>query len=122
MTTKAKSVNEYLRRLDPQEKAIVVQLRELINVTAPEAEETIAWGQPWWKLNGWLCTVYTAGGHINFGLSRGAEMDDPGGLLEGTGKGMRHVKIHVMADIKKAAFKALIRQAVEQNASAKKRR
>jgi hypothetical protein len=31
--------------------------------------------------------------HVNVGFFRGAELDDPAGLLEGTGKRMRHVKL-----------------------------
>src|ERR1700677_4384903 len=31
--------------------------------------------------------------HVNVGFFRGAEIADPGGLLEGTGKFMRHVKL-----------------------------
>jgi hypothetical protein len=31
--------------------------------------------------------------HVNVGLFRGAELADPEGLLEGTGKFMRHVKL-----------------------------
>ena len=117
---KAKSgstVDDFIRQLDPQRKQVVVELRTLINKAAPQAEETIAWGSPWWKLNGWLCAVYLAGDHINFGLSRGAELDDPDGLLEGTGKGMRHVKLYDVSDIKKTKFSALIKQAVKLNTS-----
>lgn len=32
-------------------------------------------------------------GHVNVGFFRGAELADPAGLLEGTGKFMRHVKL-----------------------------
>jgi hypothetical protein len=31
--------------------------------------------------------------HVNVGFFRGAELADPAGLLEGTGKRMRHVKL-----------------------------
>lgn len=31
--------------------------------------------------------------HVNVGFFRGAELPDPGGLLEGTGRFMRHVKL-----------------------------
>jgi len=31
--------------------------------------------------------------HVNIGFFRGAELSDPSGLLQGTGKYMRHVKI-----------------------------
>lgn len=32
-------------------------------------------------------------GHVNVGFFQGAALDDPAGLLEGTGKRMRHVKL-----------------------------
>src|SRR6185436_1886944 len=35
--------------------------------------------------------VFTA--HVNVGFFRGAELSDPHGLLEGTGRFMRHVKL-----------------------------
>ena len=31
--------------------------------------------------------------HVNVGFFRGADLDDPAGLLEGSGKFMRHVKL-----------------------------
>ena len=31
--------------------------------------------------------------HVNVGFFRGAELADPAGLLEGSGKSMRHVKL-----------------------------
>ena len=45
------------------------------------------------------------------GLSRGVDLPDPEGLLEGTGKKIRHVKIMSAADAKKKAVKALRGQA-----------
>ena len=38
---------------------------------------------------------------------------DPEGLLEGTGKGMRHIKVRGPRDIRRDAFKALVRQAFD---------
>lgn len=35
--------------------------------------------------------------HVNVGFFRGAEIDDPDGPLEGTGKFMRHVKLSQMS-------------------------
>jgi hypothetical protein len=37
--------------------------------------------------------------HVNVGFFRGAELADPAGLLEGTGKMMRHVKLRPDDDI-----------------------
>src|ERR1700741_618971 len=36
--------------------------------------------------------------HVNVGFFRGAEIADPAGLLEGTGKFMRHVKVRPECD------------------------
>ena len=38
-------------------------------------------------------------------------MDDPNGLLEGSGKEMRHIKIHKLDDIDTPVFTALVKQA-----------
>lgn len=46
--------------------------------------------------------------HVNVGFFHGAELDDPSGLLEGTGKRMRHVKCRPGAEINVAALQALI--------------
>jgi hypothetical protein len=49
--------------------------------------------------------------HVNVGFFRGAELADPAGLLEGTGKFMRHVKLIPGRDIDAAALRALIESA-----------
>ena len=49
--------------------------------------------------------------HVNVGFFRGAEIDDPAGLLEGTGKFMRHVKLRPDADVDSTALKKLVHTA-----------
>jgi hypothetical protein len=46
--------------------------------------------------------------HVNVGFFLGAELDDPTGLLEGTGKRMRHVKVRPGSDLDHLALGALI--------------
>jgi hypothetical protein len=46
--------------------------------------------------------------HVNVGFFRGAELPDPGGLLVGTGKLMRHVKLGPRHAVDAAALRALI--------------
>jgi hypothetical protein len=50
--------------------------------------------------------VHTA--HINVGFFYGAALEDPAGLLEGSGKRMRHVKIRWGQPIDAAALSELI--------------
>ena len=49
--------------------------------------------------------------HVNVGFFRGAEIADPTGLLEGTGKFMRHVKLGPGRDADAKALTRLIETA-----------
>jgi len=46
--------------------------------------------------------------HVNVGFFRGAELPDPGCLLEGTGRYMRHVKLRPEGNTDPAALTELI--------------
>jgi hypothetical protein len=46
--------------------------------------------------------------HVNVGFFRGAELADPAGLLEGTGRFMRHVKLGPGRDVDDTALSELI--------------
>jgi len=49
--------------------------------------------------------------HVNVGFFRGAKIADPDGLLEGTGKFMRHVKLRPERDLDATALRKLIETA-----------
>ena len=49
--------------------------------------------------------------HVNVGFFFGALLNDPAGLLEGTGKRGRHVKLRPGGDIDSAALEELVRAA-----------
>ena len=49
--------------------------------------------------------------HVNVGFFHGAVLEDPAGLLEGSGKRMRHVKLMPDAEINAAALRELIKAA-----------
>lgn len=46
--------------------------------------------------------------HVNVGFFQGASLKDPHGLLQGTGKRMRHVKLRWGEPVDEAALQALI--------------
>lgn len=49
--------------------------------------------------------------HVNVGFFRGAELVDAAGLLQGTGKFMRHVKLRRDREVDAAALRTLIESA-----------
>jgi hypothetical protein len=51
--------------------------------------------------------------HVNGGFFRGAELEDPAHLLEGSGKRMRHVKVKPDLPLDSQALGALIQAAYD---------
>ena len=50
--------------------------------------------------------------YINLGFYQGAVLADPNRLLEGTGKGLRHVKIRSLAEANRPPVRALVATAL----------
>jgi hypothetical protein len=77
-----------------------------------EVRETLHDGQPTACLgDAAFLYVDAFAGHANVGFFHGADLDDPAGLLEGSGKRMRHVKLRPSAPVDAAALDALIASA-----------
>src|SRR6185436_9503071 len=87
-------------------------LRGMIRKAAQSLDEAMKWGHPCFVGIGNVCSIMPYSDHVNLVFFRGAELDDPDNLLEGTGKGMRHVKIWTAKGIRKQAITDLIRSAV----------
>lgn len=58
-----------------------------------------------------FCYVNVFTAHVNVGFFLGAELTDANGLLEGTGKFMRHVKLRPETQVDVFAVEQLIRDA-----------
>ena len=54
--------------------------------------------------------VYAA--HVNLGFYHGAALADRAGMLEGTGKELRHISFRDAASIRRPAIAALLREAI----------
>lgn len=55
-----------------------------------------------------FCYVNAFTAHVNVGFFLGAELADPDGLLEGSGRFMRHVKLRPEHEVDAAALQRLI--------------
>ena len=115
-TNKPESVEAYLADLTPPMRETVGALRSLIREAAPELDETFKWGRPCYEHHGLVAYIKAAKAHVTFGFERGEELSDPEGLLEGSGKKMRHVKLRGPQDIRHEQFHSWLREAVALNA------
>jgi len=87
---------------------------EVMRGRGAEARELLHYNQPV-ACVGHVAFAYVNvfAAHVGVGFHRGAELPDPAGLLEGTGKLMRHVKLRPGVAIDEDALTALIDAAYE---------
>jgi hypothetical protein len=83
-------------------------LRRLVNKTVAGASESVnPWKLPTFESNGPMCYFSAGKNYVTFGFLRGTSLPDPAKLLEGTGKSLRHVKLHSADDLRKPALKKI---------------
>jgi hypothetical protein len=92
-------------------------MRAVVKDAVPLAHEK---AQPQWKSfnydhNGALASISGYQNYASIGFVRGDQLDDPDGVLEGTGKGMRHVRVSRGGSVPLEAIHRLARQAAELN-------
>jgi hypothetical protein len=112
----ANSVDEMVANLDSTQREIVEALRAIVKKADPKASEGFKWSMPVFEHGGMLCYIAPMKSSVNFGFYESAPvLDDPDGLLEGTGKRMRHVKLTSAGAIQKILFTKWVKQAAEFN-------
>lgn len=107
------------------QKPTLTRLRETILSIHPQACEVVRLGDraatyglgPKKMSEGYVYILpYTA--WVNLGFYKGADLPDPDGLLEGTGKKLRHVKIGTVAEADNRSIRTLIQVALEERKQA----
>lgn len=110
-----KTVDNYITQLENWQAEIVSEVRQIILTAAPEAEESIKWAQPVYEINGPFAYIKAFKNSVNFGFWRGVDINDPEGLLQGSGEKMRHFKLTSLDDINKPVFTDYVQQAIKLN-------
>lgn len=100
---------------------IAKALRDTIAGIDPDAVEVpwpnqgiIGYGVGPKKMTEHYCYIAVQKGYANLGFYYGADLNDPQGLLEGTGKKLRHVKVGSLEEVDRPELRILVRQALEE--------
>jgi hypothetical protein len=104
------------------------RMRDLIREEDPEVVEEIKWvkatspGTPTWSHDGIICTGESYKAVVKLTFAKGASLEDPTGLFNASLEGnvRRAIDIREGEEVDAKAFQALIREAIDLNASTAK--
>ena len=125
MATAQVTLSEQLKNVPAKVRPTVKAAIKIVKEAAPKAEEIRYRSGPprsssaMWKLVRYavdgenVVGVGTFTNHSTLFFYRGRELDDKGGLLQGTGKDSRYITLHGPADAEQPAVKRLVRKAFQ---------
>ena len=115
---------ELLAGVDPNLAAIARRLRAVIRAVDVNTVETVrlgdnaaTYGVGPKKMTDGYAYIMPMRGYVNLGFYQGALLADPKRLLEGTGKGLRHLKIRSRTDADRPAVRSLVAAALAMRRS-----
>ena len=112
-----KTVRDLLANYPPAVRTLALAARALVLDVMPDALEE---ADPADRLIGYSSgqkmadvkfVIMPLRAAVNLGVYGGATLPDPDGLLAGTGKRHRHVKLRTAADVRAPALRALLERA-----------
>ncbi|MGI8783272.1 MAG: DUF1801 domain-containing protein [Acidobacteriota bacterium] len=130
MTRPLRELLEFLCRYDPAVQALAHGLRTVVHEEMTPCHEYIfemrskvvlLYGATQRVVEDGICHINVFARHVNLGFQRGTDLDDPGGVLQGTGKAMRHINLKKLSDLDRPEIRAYLRQA-RMRAGLKRRR
>ena len=100
-----------LRAVNVERCSLVQALRQKVLAVEPGVTETVKYGGLLFSGPQAFCGIFSYAAHVSMEFSQGAAMADPAGVLEGAGKGRRHIKFRGMNDLKRCDLASYLGQA-----------
>ena len=114
----ADGFDQIVADVSPPVRDLALRTRALIREVLPDVVEvpwprqrTVGFGVGPKKMSEHFCYVAVLADRVNLGFNYGSELPDPEGLLQGTGKLFRHVKIASPQDLENPALRRLLEAA-----------
>ena len=123
MTTPPPELLEFLYRYDPRIQSLALGLRKVIHeemapcyeyIFEMRSKVVLLYGATERVIADGICNIGVFTRHVTLGFPHGADFDDPAGVLQGTGKGMRHIRLQDLSDLKRPEIRRYLRQARKQ--------
>ena len=105
----------WIARLTPALRPVARKARVSVRSAFPGATEYVHFGVIRYGLSAeprdWVLYIAAQRDHLNLGFVQGvgAAVPDPTGIIEGSGRTMRHATLRTVADAERPALKAVLR-------------
>jgi hypothetical protein len=111
----------FLGAFSPEIARISLRLRSLVLEEAPVSNEFIDAADNAVAISYGLtdrpsdafCQITVHSGWVELGFHRGSQLPDPDGLLEGTGRGIRHLRMASLDDLRRPFVGRFLRAAIK---------
>ena len=106
------TIDDYISGCSPGVVPLLEELRVFVHATLPGATEDMQYGAPVFLNAHGIPVIYLFGSkkHVNFGFLNTAELSDPDGILKGSGKPSKHIRVVLGKPINKAKLAEFVRQ------------
>jgi hypothetical protein len=105
---------EDLRRADPVHFGLVQRVREIVREEVPDVSESVMYGGIMFAAPIPFCGVFSYAKHVSIEFSRGCDLADAHGVLEGSGKLRRHIKVELLEEIEEKHVREYVAQAYDK--------
>lgn len=112
-------LEDFLAKFAPEVRNLALALRDLVFEIEPEAIEQIdvpahllayGYAKTYTHL---VCVIILYDEYVNLGFPRGVDLPDSEGLLLGTGKRARHLRVSELAQVDSPEIAALLQASVD---------
>lgn len=111
---------EFLYRYDPAVQSLALGLRRVVleemapcheYIFAMRPKVVLLYGTTERVVKDCICSIGVFARHVTLAFHRGTDLDDAQGVLQGTGKTMRHIRLTKLSELDQPELRAFLRQA-----------
>jgi hypothetical protein len=130
MTGPPRELLDFLHRYDFSIQSLALGVRTIVHeemapcheyIFAMRSKVVLLYGATERVIGDGICHINVFARHVNLGFHRGAHLDDPGDVLQGSGRAIRHITLKRLSELDRPEIRAYLR-AARRHAGLKRRR